>query len=82
MAPLVVGNTTVRLATTAAAQSPQIEARMRRELEQLEQNQTRLSVRLAGPFATSAPEDVVQRDRDRLEEASRRAALLRSALQI
>lgn len=82
MAPLVVGNVTVRLANTAAAQSPQIEARMRRELEQLEQSEARLSARLAGPFATSAPQGVVQRDRDRLEEASRRAALLRSALQI
>ncbi|MHB1501830.1 MAG: valine--tRNA ligase [Candidatus Dormibacteria bacterium] len=82
VAPLVVGQTTVRLAPTAAGESPQIRARMERELEHLMQLRLRLETHLDGPFATGAPPEVVQRERDRLEEASRREAMLRASLGI
>lgn len=82
VAPLVVGGTTVRLASSAASASPQIRTRMERELDQLGQLRARLEAHLSGPFATNAPEAVVQRERDRLAEASRREAALRSSLGI
>ena len=80
MAPLVVGGTTVRLTGAALLESPQIRGRMERDLEQVRKLRTRLETHLAGPFATSAPEEVVERERSRLEEAVRREALLRHAL--
>ncbi len=82
VAPLVVGGNTVRLASSAAAASPQIRARMERELEQLARLRARLESHLGGPFASNAPGEVVQRERDRLAEASRREAALRSSLGI
>ncbi|MHB1575052.1 MAG: valine--tRNA ligase [Candidatus Dormibacteria bacterium] len=82
VAPLVVRRNTVRLASSAAGESPQIRSRMERELEHLLQLRERLESHLAGPFATNAPSEVVQRERDRLAEASRREAALRSSLGI
>jgi len=82
MAPLVVGQSSIRLASTAAAQSQQLKAKMGRELERLEAFRVALETKLASPFATSAPAELVARERSRLEEASRREALLRDALEI
>ena len=82
MAPLVVGQSAIRLAATAAAQSQQLKAKMSRELDRLSAFRSSLETKLASPFATSAPAELVARERSRLEEASRREALLRDALEI
>lgn len=80
MAPLVVGGTTVRLSSAALLESPQIRSRMERDLDQVVKLRSRLESHLASPFATSAPKEVVERERTRLEEAVRRETLLRHAL--
>jgi valyl-tRNA synthetase len=80
MAPLVVGGTSIYLAATTAAESPQVEARLRREHEQLVAFIAKLEGKLNTQFAKMAPAAVVERERDRLEAASRREALLRKAL--
>ncbi|MHB1526015.1 MAG: valine--tRNA ligase [Candidatus Dormibacteria bacterium] len=82
MAPLVVGQSSIRLASTAAAQSEQLKAKMRRELERLTTFRRSLETKLGSPFATLAPPQLVERERTRLEEASRRETLLRDALEI
>jgi valyl-tRNA synthetase len=78
MAPLVVGGTSIYLAA-AAAESPQVEARLRRDHDQLVAFITRLQAKLNTRFAEMAPAEVVERERDRLEAAIRREALLRKA---
>jgi valyl-tRNA synthetase len=79
MAPLVVGGTSIYLAATAA-ESTQVKARLHREHEQLVGLIASLEAKLDTQFAKMAPAAVVERERDRLEAASRREALLRKAL--
>jgi len=74
---VVVGLTTLALGSTAGSGTERWKESARRELTKAEAFRTNLERKLAGPFAEKAPSDVVQRERDRLEEVRQRESLLR-----
>ena len=78
----VLGSGTLAMAIGGLVDVGQETARLREELEQLTSYRQKIEGRLSDQqFLSKAPEQVIERDRERLEEADERAARLSDTLQ-
>ncbi|HVC22317.1 MAG TPA: valine--tRNA ligase [Candidatus Dormibacteraeota bacterium] len=73
---LVAGRTTLALGRSAGPGADRWKESAQRELVKASALRAKLEAHLDGPFAEKAPAEVVQRERDRLEEVRQRQVLL------
>jgi valyl-tRNA synthetase len=78
--PLVISNVEVYLPLEEVIDLKEVGQRLIKELEEVENQINRLEKLLAGPFAEKAPEQVVQKERDRLARFKQTAAKLQTQL--
>ena len=82
IAPAIVRREDVTFAISTSGLSPPLARRLREELEQLTSYRQKIEGRLSDQqFLAKAPEAVIERDRERLEDANERAARLADTLQ-